>query len=94
MVIMKKQECKADPTLIKNPFICNSAKGVRLSLDKDPRRFKGNTQFITPHKLANGNTYLNNQVDLQLRQVFLNKILAHNYHQQTLIYLVQIFLVV
>ncbi len=67
---MKKQECKADPTLIKNPFICNTSKGVRLSLDKDPRRFKGNTQFITPHKLQNGNTYLNNQVDPKLSYMF------------------------
>ena len=67
---MKKQECKADPTLIKNPFICNTSREVRLSLDKDPRRFKGNTQFVTPIKMENGNTLLNNQIDPKLSYMF------------------------
>tara|TARA_R110000824_G_scaffold333455_2_gene520055 strand:+ start:309 stop:842 length:534 start_codon:yes stop_codon:yes gene_type:complete len=66
---MKPQSNQADPVLIKNPFICNSARQVRLSLDKDPRRFKGDTQFTQEIPLENGNTILENQIDRRLSYV-------------------------
>lgn len=66
MVIMKKLENKSDPTLIKNPFICNTNAEVRLSLDKDPRRFKGSSQLLHKIELDNGNTYLHNPTDERL----------------------------
>ena len=62
------KKCESDPTLIKNPFVCGtgSAVGIRLGLDKDPRRFKGDTQFISPILMENGNTLLHNQIDNKL----------------------------
>ena len=63
---MKNKNLKAEPTLIKNPFVCNSSKQIRLGLDKDPRNFKGDTQFIKDIPLENGNTILNNEIDNKL----------------------------
>ena len=60
------KKCQSDPTLIKNPFICGSAVGIRLGLDKDPRRFKGDTQYCHNIKLENGNTLLHNEIDEKL----------------------------
>ena len=61
MIIYKMNKCvdnKADSKLIKNPFVCNSATQVRLSLDKDPRKNKGNTSFIKEYQVENGNIHL------------------------------------
>ena len=56
----------SDPRLIKNPFVCNTKAQIRLSLDKDPRRFKGDTQLTHKVELENGNTLLHNPTDEKL----------------------------
>lgn len=56
--------------LIKNPFICKTSAPVRLSLDKDPLRWKGNTQYIKTAKLYNGNTQMINEIDPKLSFTF------------------------
>ena len=61
---------KSDPTLYKNPFVCNTASQVRLSLDKDPRAFKGDTQLCHKIELENGNTLLHNPTDEKLSFMF------------------------
>jgi hypothetical protein len=63
-------DLKSDPILIKNPFVCNSARQVRLSLDKDPRRFKGDSQLVHKVDLENGNTLLHNPTDEKLSFMF------------------------
>jgi hypothetical protein len=61
---------KSDPQLIKNPFVCNSATQVRISLDKDPRRKTGNTSFVNELKSENGNIHMINQLDPKLNFCF------------------------
>tara|TARA_R110000744_G_scaffold130917_1_gene238772 strand:+ start:1178 stop:1765 length:588 start_codon:yes stop_codon:yes gene_type:complete len=56
--------------LIKNPFVCNSAAQVRMSLDKDPRVTKGNTSFCNEVLTKNGNTHMINQLDDKLSFCF------------------------
>ena len=63
---MKLDNLKSDPILIKNPFICNSIRSVRLSLEKDPKALQGNTQLCHKVELENGNTYLHNPTDEKL----------------------------
>lgn len=64
------QRNEADPTLIKNPFICNTKAQVRLSLDKDPRRFKGDSQLCHKVELENGNTLFHNPLDEKMSFMF------------------------
>ena len=64
--IIAPQRNEADPTLLKNPFVCNTKAQIRLSLDKDPRRFKGDTQLAHKVELSNGNTLLHNPTDEKL----------------------------
>ena len=45
-----------DPQLIKNPFTCKSAVGVRLSLSKPPR--KDDTTFVNEYISNSGNHHL------------------------------------
>lgn len=53
-----------EPRLIKNPFICDTATGVRLSLDKDPRKNKDNgTQYVEEYISENGNHHLVSQTN-------------------------------
>tara|TARA_R110000803_G_scaffold11657_2_gene34687 strand:- start:4188 stop:4730 length:543 start_codon:yes stop_codon:yes gene_type:complete len=66
MVKVKDLENKSDPTLIKNPFVCNSAFQVRMGLDKDPRSKIGNTDFSKECPLSNGNTLMINELDPKL----------------------------
>ena len=61
--IIAPQRNEADPTLLKNPFVCNTKAQIRLSHDKDPRRFKGDTQLAHKVELSNGNTLLHNPTD-------------------------------
>tara|TARA_R110000772_G_scaffold223089_3_gene333482 strand:+ start:289 stop:831 length:543 start_codon:yes stop_codon:yes gene_type:complete len=70
MVKVKDLENKADPTLIKNPFVCNSAFHVRMGLDKDPRSKIGNTDFSKEVALDNGNTIMINELDPKLEYMF------------------------
>jgi hypothetical protein len=56
--------------LIKNPFVCKTSAPVRLSLDKDPLRWKGNTQYIKKAELQNGNTMFINEIDPKLSFMF------------------------
>ena len=56
--------------LIKNPFVCKTSAPVRLSLDKDPLRWKGNTQYVKTAKLHNGNTMMINEIDPKLSFMF------------------------
>ena len=58
-------ELKSDPLLIKNPFVCKSSKGVRLSLDKDPRLNKTKS-VIQPVVFDNGNVLLHNESNPKL----------------------------
>jgi hypothetical protein len=62
----KLENLKSDPNLIKNPFVCNSIRGVRLSLEKDPKSFRGDSQLCHKVELENGNTYLHNPTDERL----------------------------
>lgn len=66
-------EYKSDPILIKNPFVCNTARGIRLSLDKDPRRFKRENQLVHKIDLESGNTLLHNPTDPKLSFIFGDK---------------------
>tara|TARA_R100000951_G_scaffold116460_1_gene128387 strand:+ start:4497 stop:5048 length:552 start_codon:yes stop_codon:yes gene_type:complete len=66
-------EIKSDPALIKNPFICNSSAGIRLSLDKDPRVFREGEQLLHKIELENGNTLLHNPTDDRLSFMFGDK---------------------
>jgi hypothetical protein len=72
------KKCQSDPRLIKNPFICLSAKGIRLGLDKDPRRFKGDTQFVHKIPLENGNLLLHNEIDNKLSFIIGKGDMAYN----------------
>jgi hypothetical protein len=72
------KKCQSDPRLIKNTFICGSARGIRLGLDKDPRRFKGDTQYIHPILMENGNTLLHNEIDDKLSFVIGTGEMAYN----------------
>ena len=63
---VKTLENKSDPILIKNPFVCNTKAQIRLSLDKDPRVFKGGTLYAHKIELENGNTLLHNPQDERL----------------------------
>ena len=65
---MKKNQ--ADKTLIKNPFVCNSNSTIRLSLDKDPRRFKGDTQYAYKVELEENKILLHNPTDNKLSYTF------------------------
>tara|TARA_R100001509_G_scaffold53741_1_gene29446 strand:- start:69 stop:605 length:537 start_codon:yes stop_codon:yes gene_type:complete len=62
-----------DGPLIKNPFVCNSATQVRISLDKDPRRCKGNTSYVNEYQTPNGNIHMVNQLDPKLSYCFGDK---------------------
>ena len=64
---------KSDPKLIKNPFVCNSASQVRISLDKDPRKNKGNTSYVKEYQVENGNVHMINELDDNLSYTFGNK---------------------
>ena len=75
MPLMSAQKSQSDPTLIKNPFVCNSNREVRLSLDKDPRRFKGNTQYVQEVELENGNKILLNQIDNRMSYTLGNNVM-------------------
>ena len=68
-----KKELKSDPKLIKNPFVCNSATQVRISLDKDPRKNKGNTSYVKEYQVENGNVHMINELDDNLSYTFGNK---------------------
>ncbi len=72
--LIYKMEAKSVETetykLIKNPFVCKSSAPVRLSLDKDPLRWKGNTQYIKTAELENGNTQMINEIDPKLSFMF------------------------
>ena len=61
---------KADPFLIKNPFIVNTIAGVRLSPDKDPREHKNKiVKYVSQYKLPSGNIALINPVDDKLNYI-------------------------
>ena len=65
--------------LIKNPFVCKTSAPVRLSLDKDPLRWKGNTQYVKTAKLHNGNTMMINEIDPKLSFMFGKEVDKTNY---------------
>ena len=59
------------PRVIKNPFICDTSAGVRLSLDKDPRMNKHNSsQFVQEYKSENGNTHLISETNSNINYCF------------------------
>ena len=54
---------KVKYNLVKNPFVCRSDFEVRVSLDKDPRNNKGNTDFCDLYKTEEGAIHLINNLD-------------------------------
>tara|TARA_R110000765_G_scaffold261632_1_gene361639 strand:+ start:339 stop:878 length:540 start_codon:yes stop_codon:yes gene_type:complete len=61
----------SDPQLIKNPFVCNTAVGVRISLDKDPRdKLKNDTHFVNEYIGENGNHHLVSETNDKLSYCF------------------------
>ena len=69
-----KTETPENNQLIKNPFVCNSATQVRISLDKDPRKNKGNTSYVKEYQVENGNIHLINEIDSKLNFTIGDKI--------------------
>tara|TARA_R110000824_G_scaffold8686_4_gene39121 strand:+ start:3070 stop:3597 length:528 start_codon:yes stop_codon:yes gene_type:complete len=60
-----------DDTLIKNPFICKSSVGHRLSMTKDPRELKDrDTNYITEYIGTNGNHHLISETNDKLSYCF------------------------
>jgi len=56
--------------LIKNPFVCNSDFEVRVSLDKDPRNNKGNTDYIDLYENDGGVCQIFNHLDNNMNYKF------------------------
>jgi len=79
----KSVECD-NYKFIKNPFVCKTSAPVRLSLDKDPLRWKGNTQYVKTAKLDNGNTMMINEIDPKLSFLFGKEVndKDYTYHQK------------
>ena len=56
--------------LIKNPFVCRSDFEVRVSLDKDPRKHKGNTDYLNLYETDEGAIHLVNELDSRTNYEF------------------------
>ena len=66
---MNSKNCKeGDYRLIKNPFVCKTSAPVRITLDKEPVRKIGNTQYIKECQVGN-NTMLINELDPKLNYI-------------------------
>lgn len=61
----------SDPRLIKNPFMCDSTTGTRLSLDKDPRdKSNQDINFVEEFMDSSGNHHLVSEVNPMLSFCF------------------------
>ena len=65
-LIKEKFNVKSSKNFDKNPFICNSFCGVRVSLDKDPRNKKGNVDYVNLYQVSDDTVILNNELDKSL----------------------------
>jgi len=69
---------------MKNPFVCKSDFEVRVSLDKDPRRAKGNTDYVNLYQI--GNDYkIHNQFDNNLNYDISKTIKKKSYEEMSII---------
>tara|TARA_R110000824_G_scaffold340739_3_gene527236 strand:- start:7450 stop:8106 length:657 start_codon:yes stop_codon:yes gene_type:complete len=75
---------KVKYNLVKNPFVCRSDFEVRVSLDKDPRNHKGNTDFCDLYKTEEGAIHLINNLDSNMSYDF-GKTKPNKYNEMTII---------
>ena len=69
---------------VKNPFVCRSDFEVRVSLDKDPRKHKGNTDFLNLYETDEGCVHLVNKLDGRSSYEF-GKIAPNKYKEMSII---------
>lgn len=62
-LLKKERQVKNDNVNIKNPFMIKSEFEVRLSLDKDPRKHKGNTEYTDLYQTGETDFKLVNHFD-------------------------------
>tara|TARA_R110000822_G_scaffold113972_2_gene245361 strand:- start:1150 stop:1809 length:660 start_codon:yes stop_codon:yes gene_type:complete len=75
---------KTKYNLIKNPFVCRSDFEVRISLDKDPRKHKGNTDYLNLYETDEGAVHLVNELDSRSSYEF-GKIAPNKYKEMSII---------
>ena len=69
---------------VKNPFVCRSDFEVRVSLDKDPRKHKGNTDYLNLYETDEGAVHLVNKLDGRSSYEF-GKIAPNKYKEMSII---------
>jgi len=62
-LIKKEFSVEKDQYNLKNAFMCKSNFEVRLSLDKDPRKHKGNTDYIDLYQSGESDFVMYNHLD-------------------------------
>ena len=75
---------KTKYNLIKNPFVCRSDFEVRVSLDKDPRKNKGNTDYLNLYETDEGAVHLVNELDSRSSYEF-GKVAPNKYKEMSII---------
>ena len=75
---------KTKYNLIKNPFVCRSDFEIRISLDKDPRKKIGNTDYCSLYETEEGALHLNNPLDSKTNYEF-GKIPPNKYKEYSII---------
>mgnify|MGYP003650646619 CR=1 FL=1 len=76
----------ANYRLIKNPFVCRSDFEVRISLDKDPRKHKGNTDFVNLYHTDDDKVHIINELDSQMNYLISkDKVVADKYKEYSTI---------
>ena len=75
---------KTKYNLIKNPFVCRSDFEVRVSLDKDPRKHKGNTDYLNLYETDEGAVHLVNELDSRSSYEF-GKVAPNKYKEMSII---------
>tara|TARA_R110000737_G_scaffold302739_2_gene309868 strand:- start:3303 stop:3962 length:660 start_codon:yes stop_codon:yes gene_type:complete len=75
---------KTKYNLIKNPFVCRSDFEVRISLDKDPRKNKGNTDYLNLYETDEGAVHLVNELDSRSSYEF-GKVAPNKYKEMSII---------
>ena len=75
---------KTKYNLIKNPFVCRSDFEVRISLDKDPRKHKGNTDYLNLYETDEGAVHLVNELDSRSSYEF-GKVAPNKYKEMSII---------
>tara|TARA_R110002126_G_scaffold115257_2_gene253980 strand:+ start:334 stop:1011 length:678 start_codon:yes stop_codon:yes gene_type:complete len=78
------EQSKVKYNLIKNPFVCRSDFEVRVSLDKDPRKNKGNTDYLNLYETDEGAVHLVNELDSRSSYEF-GKVAPNKYKEMSII---------